>query len=263
MTGRLHGFAEASRNRAARRMEDVPLTTLEETIEGLPPIRPFAVRLTREAGPLPRVIAELKQSSPSAGVICASYRPRQIALGYMRVGAAALSVLTEPDSFGGDLGHILEVRSAHLPTLRKDFLVTPYQVAESRAAAADAVLLIAAILDGPSLGLMLNAARRYGVEALVEVHDEDEIVRALDEGAGMIGVNNRNLETLEVDLKTSLRLAPRIPAGVIAVSESGIRSRDGMDRLMQAGYEAFLIGESLLRKPDPGDELWRLMQPSS
>jgi len=258
----LETFAAESKVRAEARMAETPLAALEERVEALPAARPFGARLTRQAGPVPRVIAELKRASPSAGTIREDYAVRQIAFGYARVGAAALSVLTEPRAFGGDLGHLVEARSAHLPLLRKDFLVTPYQVAESRAAAADAVLLIAGILPGASLGLMMSAARRYGVEALVEVHDADELARAIDEGASLVGVNNRNLRTMEVDLETSIRLAPRIPAGTIAVSESGIRSRGDIDRLMSAGYEALLIGEAAMRGPDPGDALWRMLQPS-
>jgi len=145
--------------------------------------------------------------------------------------------------------------------LRKDFLVTPYQVAESRVAGADAVLLIAALLTGPSLGIMILAARRYGLEPLVEVHDADELSRAIDLGAGLIGVNNRDLRTFEVDLGRSERLAPKIPKGGVMVAESGIRSRRDIDRLMASGYGVFLIGEALMRERDPGDALWRMMQP--
>lgn len=255
-------FAERSRARAQADMAGQPLGDLEDLIGDLPPARPFAARLTRLAGPLPRVIAELKRASPTAGLLRKEYRPRQIALGYTRVGAAALSVLTEPDSFGGELSHLSEVRAAHLPVLRKDFLVTPYQVAQARVHAADAALLIAGLLQGPSLGIMIAAARRYGIEALVEVHDEDDLRRAAGEGASLIGVNNRDLSTMEVDLGTCERLASHVPAGVIAVAESGIRSRADIDRLMGCGYEAFLVGEPLMRADDPGDALWRLMQPA-
>lgn len=237
------------------------LADLEQMIGDLPPVRPFAARLAASAGPLPRMIAELKRSSPSAGTLCLEYFPRQIALGYTRVGAAALSVLTEPEEFGGDLNHLAQVRSAHLPVLRKDFLVTPYQIAQSRVAGADAVLLIVGLLEGAALGLMMNAARRYDVETLVEVHDEQELDRAIGEGAMLIGVNNRDLKTLQVDLGVSERLAGLIPAGVLAVSESGIRRRTDIDRLMQCGYGSFLVGEQLMRSPDPGDALWRLVQP--
>jgi indole-3-glycerol phosphate synthase len=260
MSSVLDRFARASRSRAEAEMKEHPLALFEQLIEKLPKVRPFAPRLTGEAGPLPRIIAEMKQSSPSAGPLRADYRPRQIAMGYARVGAAALSVLTEPDEFGGDLAHLSETRAAQLPVLRKDFLVTPYQVAQSRAAGADAVLLIAAMLEPPVLGILMHAARRYGVEALVEVHDEDDLSRAVDAGASLIGVNNRDLRTLAVDLSTSERLAPRIPRGVIRVAESGIASRADIERLMRSGFEAFLVGEHLMRAADPADALWKLVQ---
>jgi indole-3-glycerol phosphate synthase len=259
----LERFILASRARAEADIMQRPLADLEELIATLPPSRSLAARLTRAAGPLPRVIAEMKRASPSGGVLRENYRPRQIAMGYARVGAAGLSVLTEPEEFGGDLDHLSEVRPAQLPVLRKDFLVTPYQIAQSRVAGADAVLLIVAILEGPSLGIMVQAARRYGTEALVEVHDEEELRLALDAGAGLIGVNNRNLRTMEVSLGTAARLAPLIPSDVMMVAESGIRSRADIERLMSAGYEAFLVGEQLMRSDDPADALWALMQPAS
>lgn len=257
----LESFGAASRRRAEASMAARPLADLEAIIARLPPARPFAARIAAGSGPSPRMIAEMKRASPAGGRLRDDYVPRQIALGYARVGAAALSVLTEPERFQGDLEHLGQVRAAHLPILRKDFLVTPYQVAEARAAGADAVLLIAGLLSGPSLGIMVQAARRYGVEALVEVHDAGDLDRALAEGASTIGVNNRDLRTMEVDLQTAERLAPRIPPGVLRVAESGIRSRRDIDRLLAAGYDAFLVGEALMRAADPGKALWRIMQP--
>jgi len=259
----LERFGAASRRRAGERMAAHPLAGYEEILDSLPPARPFSARLARGAGPLPRVIAELKRRSPSAGELQEPYHPRRIALGYARVGAAALSVLTEPESFGGDPAHMLEVRGAHLPILRKDFLVTPWQIAESRVHAADAVLLIAGLLKGPALELMMAAASRYGVEALVEVHNEEDMARACGAGARLIGVNSRDLATMTVDLKTAERLAHRVPPDCVAVAESGIRTRADIDRLMACGYESFLVGESLLRSGDPGDALWRLMAGTS
>ena len=258
----LDDLARSSEERARAGMAEHPLAAYEALIETFPPARPFAARLARSAGPLPRMIAELKRRSPSAGLLRDPYVPRQLAIGYARGGAAAISVLTEPAAFGGDVAHLVEARPAHLPLLRKDFLVTRWQIAESRVAGADAVLLIAGLLpggaDGGTLGAMLAAARQYGVEALVEVHDEEELARALDAGATMIGVNNRNLKTLEVDLATCERLAPRIPKEILAVAESGIGSRRDIDRLMSCGYAAFLVGEALMRAKDPGDALWKL-----
>jgi indole-3-glycerol phosphate synthase len=261
MTSALTRLGAASRARAELEMAQRPLAQLEEIIEHLPPVRPFAARLRRGAGPLPRVIAELKRASPSAGMMRESYSPLLIARGYTRVGAAALSVVTEPSEFGGHLDHVHEVRPAHLPILRKDFLVTPYQIAQSRVAGADAVLLIAALLEGPALGIMAQAARRYGIEALVEVHDEADLARALDQEATMIGVNNRDLATMQVDLATCVKLAPRIPDGIVAVAESGIKQRADIDRMMAAGYAAILVGEALMKAPDPGDALWKMLQP--
>ena len=262
MTARLEDLARSSEERAREGMGKHPLEEYEALIETFPAARPFAARLEKDAGPLPRMIAELKRRSPSAGLLRDPYVPRQLAIGYARAGAAALSVLTEPTGFDGDIAHLVEVRPAHLPVLRKDFLVTRWQLAESRVAGADAVLLIAALLpggaQGGALGAMLAAARQYGMEALVEVHDEEELARALDAGATTIGVNNRNLRTLEVDLSTCERLAAGIPKGVLAVAESGIGSRRDIDRLMRCGYSAFLVGEALMRSHDPGDALWRL-----
>ena len=260
MSSVLDRFALASRSRAEAEMKEHPLSLFEQLIERLPPVRPLATRLTKQAGPPPRIIAEMKRSSPSAGLLRADYRPRQIAMGYARVGAAALSVLTEPDEFGGELDHLSETRAAQLPVLRKDFLVTPYQVAQSRAAGADAVLLIAAMVEPPVLGILMQAARRYGIEALVEVHDERDLALAVDCGATLIGVNNRDLRTLTVDLRTSERLAPKIPAGTIRVAESGISSRADIERLTRSGFEAFLVGEHLMRAADPADALWKLVQ---
>ncbi len=260
MDTRLEAFAEASRRRAEAGMAESPLASLESLIDTLPAARPFGARLRGGAGPAPRIIAELKPRSPSAGVLQDPYQPRRVAIGYARVGAAAVSVLTEPEVFGGDMAHVIEARAAHLPILRKDFLVTPWQIAQSRVGGADAVLLIAAILTGPVLGAMIGAARRYGLEAIVEVHDEEDLARALDEGASIVGVNSRDLRTLEVDLGTAERLAPRLPGGICSVAESGIRTPGDLRRLAACGYDAFLIGETLLRTPDPGDALWRLME---
>jgi len=262
MTSVLDQLAPASRARAEAEMKEHPVALFERLIETLPAVRPFAARLSASAGPVPRMIAEMKRASPSAGPLRTDYQPRRLAMGYARVGAAAISVLTEPQMFGGELSHLAEARAAHLPVLRKDFLTTPYQVAQSRAAGADAVLLIAAMLPGQVLGIMMAAAARYGVETLVEVHDEEEMKRAAGAGATLIGVNHRDLRTMEVDLRTGPRLVAALPEGALAVAESGIRSRADIDRLMEAGFNAFLVGEHLMRAPDPADALWSLMQPS-
>jgi len=262
VTSWLERFGLASRARAEQEMARRGLDQLEKIIETLPPVRPLAARLAHQAGPAPRMIAEMKRSSPTAGVLRKEYSPRQIAMGYARVGAAAVSVLTEPDQFGGDLSHLTEARASHLPVLRKDFLVVPYQIAQARVAGADAVLLIAALLQGADLAEMLGAARRYRIETLVEVHDEQDLGRTLEHSVKLVGINNRDLRSLEVDLRTCERLAPLVPPGVLRVAESGIKRRADIDRLTGSGFEAFLVGEQLMRAADPADELWRLTQPS-
>jgi len=206
------------------------------------------------------IIAELKRKSPSRGVLRRDYRPAEIAAGYQAAGARALSVLTDGPYFGGSLEDLREVREAtSLPVLRKDFIIDEYQVAEAAAAGADAVLLIVAALDDRQLRLLFNRAVELGLDALVEVHSEEELERAAALGARLIGVNNRDLATLEVTIETSLRLAPRLPAGTLAVSESGLRSRADLDRLEAAGYRAFLIGESFLAAPDPAAALRKML----
>jgi indole-3-glycerol phosphate synthase len=213
----------------------------------------------REALSVPNrlnIIAECKRRSPSRGVLRAAYDPVALAVGYERAGAAALSILTEPTFFDGSLEHLAAVRDVvRLPLLRKDFIVDSYQLLEARANGADAVLLIVAALADQELRTLLSAARAFGLAALVEVHDEAEVERALDAGAEIIGVNNRNLRTLEVDVGVSARAAARIPSTVVAVSESGIRTRDDVTHLQAKGYRAFLIGERLMTAPDPGAAL--------
>ncbi len=198
------------------------------------------------------VIAECKRRSPSRGVLAADYDPAGIARRYEEGGAAAISVLTEPTFFDGALEHLQAVRRAvALPLLRKDFIVDEYQLLEARAVGADAVLLIVAALEQAALVRLQRRAGELGLAALVEVHDEDELSRATDAGARLIGVNNRNLRTLVVDIDASYRLAARMPADVVAVSESGLQSRSDLERLAGAGYRAFLIGERFMTDPDP------------
>ncbi len=208
-----------------------------------------------------RVIAELKHASPSAGVLRADYQPAAIARGYEAAGAAALSVLTEEDFFRGSLEHIRLVRQASaLPILRKDFIFDEYQVFESAAAGADAILLIVAALEDDALQKLLALAKSLNLAALVEIHTEEEARRAVDAGGVIIGVNNRNLKTLAVDLEISFRLRALIPPQCIAVSESGIKTAADLSRLHNAGYHAVLIGERLMTQPDPGKELADLLR---
>jgi len=198
------------------------------------------------------VIAECKRRSPSKGVLMADYDPVPIARAYEAGGAAAISVLTEPTFFDGTLEHLAAVRRAvRIPLLRKDFILDEYQLYEARASGADAILLIVTALEQDALVALQAGAWAMGLAALVEVHDEKEVDRAVDAGARLIGVNNRSLRTLQVDVGASHRLARRIPAGVIAVSESGLGSRRDLDALIPDGYRAFLIGERFMTDPDP------------
>jgi len=206
------------------------------------------------------VIAECKRRSPSKGVLAATYDPAAIARHYERGGAAAISVLTEPTFFDGSLDHLAAVRRAvSLPLLRKDFVVDQYQLLEARAAGADAVLLIVAALDQATLVRLQTRAWALGLAALVEVHDEAELTRAIDSGARVVGVNNRNLRTLQVDVEASYRLAARIPPNVVGVSESGLQSRADLERLAAAGYRACLIGERFMTDPDPARAIGALI----
>ncbi len=207
------------------------------------------------------VIAEFKRNSPSRGVIRDDLQPTAVAQAYEIGGAAALSVLTEEQYFAGSLEDLQQARTATLlPTLRKDFIVDPYQVREAWVAGADAVLLIVAIVSDHELRLLMETTRELGVDALVEVHTPVELERALAVGAEMVGVNNRDLATLEVRLETSLELATRIPDGVVSVAESGIRTGEDVSRVRSAGYDAVLVGEHLMSSPDPHLALEQLIR---
>jgi len=207
------------------------------------------------------VIAEIKRSSPSAGRILESFDPAELAREYEKAGAAALSILTEERHFEGNLAFLPLVRNVtKIPLLRKDFIIDPYQIYESRAAGADAILLIAGILTGDKLREFIEISRSLGMAALVEVHDSEELNKALAVDAGIIGINNRDLKTFSVDLGTSIRLASKIPPGRIIVSESGIRGRGDILRLQKAGIRAYLVGEALSRSDAPADTLSELLK---
>ena len=207
-----------------------------------------------------RVIAECKRRSPSRGVIRKQYDPAAIASGYAEAGAAAISVLTEPAFFDGALEHLAAVRRAvSLPLLRKDFIIDPRQLEDAASSGADAVLLIVAALDDDALRRLTAAAGDLGLATLTEVHDRRELDRALNAGAGVIGVNNRNLRTLEVDLDASRTLIEAIPENIVAVAESGLRAASDLAGLRRDGYDGFLIGESLMQQADPGATLARLL----
>ena len=244
----------AARAAAAEREKACPLDRLPAA--GAPEPRGAAFTAAISAGEPPRIIAECKRRSPSKGILRHHYSPADHARAYATAGAAAISVLTEPTFFDGDLAHLAAVRAAvPTPLLRKDFIVTDYQVHEAARRGADAVLLIAAALDGSALRQLRLTAAGLGLAALVEVHDHDELDRALGAGAGIIGVNSRNLRTLAVDLAVAGELVEAIPDDVIAVAESGIRSGDDIRRLSAVGYDAFLVGERLITEADPGAAL--------
>ncbi len=214
-----------------------------------PAPRGFAAAL-RRPGEV-RLLAEVKRRSPSAGDIRPGADPVEVARAYREGGAAALSVLTDREYFGGDLAALRRVTAAvDLPVIRKDFVVDALQVLEARAAGADAVLLIVRILDDARLRELHDAVRALEMDALVEAHNADEVRRALDAGATLLGVNNRDLDNFVTDLELSVRLAPTVPAGVTFVAESGIRAAADVDRLGAAGVDAILVGESLMRQPD-------------
>ena len=211
-----------------------------------------------------KVIAEMKQRTPSMGVLAEEYRPADLAQAYAEGGAAAISVLTHMASFGGRPEHVRSVRAAtDLPILRKDFVTDPYEVAESRACGADAVLLIVAALDRPMLKDLVAVAKSRGVAALVEVHDEAETAAALEAGARAVGVNHRNLRDFSVDLSLTERFRKLVPKDVVFVAESGIRGAEDARRMREAGADAILVGELLMRAADPAAQIRELVAPGA
>ncbi len=205
------------------------------------------------------VIAEIKQASPSKGVLREAFDPPAIARSYERHGAACLSVLTDENFFRGALSDLRAARAAcALPALRKDFIIDAYQVYEARTSGADAILLIVAVLDDAQLGDFTSIAHELGMDVLVEVHAADELERALRLDTALIGINNRNLRSFDVSLDTTLSLLPRVPPGRLVVTESGIRARGDVARMRAAGVHAFLVGEAFMRAPEPGEALGEL-----
>ncbi len=259
MAAVLDKIVAATRARISETSRGADLSELERQAELHLP-RGFRRALESKSRDGVAVIAELKKASPSKGLIRAEFRPAELARELETAGAAALSVLTDEEFFQGSLEN-LRVASAtvQVPCLRKDFLVDEFQLLEARANAADAVLLIVAALSSEELGTLAAGARRRGLDVLTEVHDDDELQRALDAGCDLIGVNTRDLRTFKVDLETAFRLAEKFPQGVVRVAESGIHSAEDVARLRTAGYDAFLVGESLMRAERPGDALRELM----
>jgi len=248
LPGVLETIVRTKREEVARLHERAGV--VEAALEGAPPVRPFREALA--TGPSVALIAECKRRSPGAGPIRPDLDPVDLAAAYRRAGASALSVLTDERHFGGALEDLRAVRAAvPLPVLRKDFVLDPLQVREARAAGADAILLIVRILDDASLRLLHDEATALGMDVLVEVHDRAELERAVALGADLIGINNRDLSTFETRLDTTLALAASVPPDTLLVSESGIRTAEDVRRLAAAGAAAILVGESLLRSPDP------------
>lgn len=231
-----------------------PESFLEKQLAQAPPVRDFRAALDKPGEV--RIIAEVKKASPSAGVLRADFDPVSIARIYAEHGAAAISVLTDEHFFQGQLDYLARVRRAVAPpVLRKDFILDPYQILEARVEGADAVLLIAEILDDETLRSLLATTHRLGMQALVELYDAENVNRVVDSGAQIIGINNRNLRSFVTRLEHTMELAERIPKNRCLVSESGIKTRDDMRRLQQAGVRAVLIGETFMRAPDIGAKL--------
>jgi indole-3-glycerol phosphate synthase len=252
----LERIVEDTRDEVTRRRESVPLARLEAAIAERPEARPFSEALLR---PGISLIAEHKRRSPSAGAIRDGSTVEDIVLAYERGGATALSILTEPFHFGGSLDDLRAARAVtQLPVLRKDFIVDPYQLYEAAAAGADAILLIVAALHPDVLYDLLTEARTLDLDALVEIHDERELVVALDVEADVLGINNRDLGDFSVDIERTYDLLADIPAGKTVVSESGFTTRDQLDELDRVGVDAVLIGETLMRAPDVEEATLRL-----
>lgn len=253
----LDRIVEARRESIAHRKRVLPEVVLKIAVEKNTPPRDFPAALSRDAY---NVIAELKKASPSLGMIRPDYAPAALAVEVESAGAAALSVLTEEDFFSGSLADLKEARKATcVPVLRKDFIIDPWQVWETRAAGADSLLLIAAILSDALLDELLELSRSLKMEPLVEVHSRDELNRALSAGARIIGVNNRDLRDFGVRLETSLELVEAIPDECISVSESGLQNHDDLARLRSAGFDAFLVGEHLMKSASPAAGLRALL----
>lgn len=253
----LQKIIENKREEVERQKEILPLAELRQMLADRSPTRDFVGEIRgRDCA----VIAEVKRSSPSKGRIREEFDPVEIARTYEENGAAAVSVLTERKFFAGRTAYVPQIRKAvSLPILRKDFIVDPYQIVETRVLGADAILLIAAILEEETLREFIGCSSELGLASLVEVHDEKDLSKAVAAGARLVGINNRDLDTFRTDLEVSMRLIGRVPKGVAVVSESGIHRRRDIERLMEAGIHAFLVGESLMREKDIGRKLRELL----
>jgi len=257
MSDILERILDRKREEVAERAACVSIADLTARIADQGPTRGFTAAVKRKiAAGQAAVIAEVKKASPSKGVIRADFRPAEIAAQYERGGAACLSVLTDIDFFQGADAYLQQARAAcSLPVLRKDFTIDAWQIREARALGADCILLIVAALPDSRLVEFTDLAQSLGLDVLVEAHDADELARALDTKATLIGVNNRNLRTFDVHLETSLDLVRQCPADRVFVTESGVHTRDDVARLRAAHIDAFLVGEAFMRAPDPGAAL--------
>jgi indole-3-glycerol phosphate synthase len=252
----LERILEVKRAEIAAARERSPLAEVEARARSAPAVRDFVAALRAKQ---PAVIAEIKKASPSRGVLRADFEPAAIARSYETGGAACISVLTDRQFFQGDLDHLAAARGAcSLPALRKDFVIEPYQVYESRAAGADCILLIAACLAKEKMLELESVAQRLGMAVLVEVHDAQELESALALKTPLLGINNRNLKSFETRLETTLDLLPRVPRARMVVTESGILSPADVERMRVAGVGCFLVGEAFMRSPDPGVALAHL-----
>lgn len=244
------------REELVERRKKRPLSDLEQLALIAAPVRGFAKNLS---GRRPAVIAEIKKASPSKGIIRADFHPAQIAAQYEKAGAACLSVLTDVDFFQGNDLYIKEAQAvSSLPVLRKDFMIDPYQIIESRALGADCILLIAACLSDSQMKELHDVAVKYKLDVLVEVHDRAELERALELPTNMIGVNNRNLKDFQVSLNTTLSLSKYIPADRLLITESGIHTPNDVALMQSQGIHTFLVGESMMRETNPGEAFTKL-----
>ena len=252
MTSVLHNIVDYKRHEVAKAKAAMNQSVLEREALEAPPVRPFKAALAqRQSRGEWALIAEIKKASPSRGLIRADFNPPQLAMAYEAGGAACLSVLTDAPSFQGAPEYLLAARSVTaLPALRKDFMLDPYQVAEARLWGADCILLILAMIDDTSAKELEDEARDWGMDVLIEIHDEEELARAMTLKSRLIGINNRDLKTFETRLETTERLVPHVPKDYLVVAESGLFGSADLARLSKAGVNAFLIGESLMRQDD-------------
>ena len=248
------------REEVALRVKQVPLADIIERARQAQPVRGFSKAIeSRAANQQPAVIAEIKKASPSKGVLRENFDPVAIAQSYAANGATCLSILTDIDFFQGSDDYLIQARAAcNLPVIRKDFMIDPYQVYEARAMNADCILLIVAALDDAMLNELLGIAQQLGMDALVEVHDEAELERALASGASLIGINNRSLHSFETSLQTTLSMLDQVPEDRLLVTESGIHTAEDVRLMIDNGVYAFLVGEAFMRADDPGSKLAEL-----